>query len=414
MKNAFLCAAVVVLSCGFALGQQYKVLWNFTGFSDGGLPYGTLVSDSAGNLYGTTLEGGEYSEGTVFELYPNGDGTWSQTVLHSLCDDEVFCFEGLDPQAGLVRDQTGNLFGTTSAGGGAGECNGEACGVVFELSPPTQGGSWTYQVIHWFCVFRCSDGATPRAPLLLDPTGNLYGTTTSGGDGQQGTVFELSPGGNGGAWTFSLLYGFCIGGGACSDGARPEAGVTLDNAGNLYGTTEDGGSGGGTVFELSPALGGWTERVLASHKGAYPAASVRFDQEGNLYGTYSGGAEGLPGRYGGVFKLSPKNGYSSRVFRFDLTDGAVPWAEVLIDSKRRVLYGTTSGAGLENINYHGNIFQIDATGHQSVLYTFCQQANCPDGALPFSGLFKDSSGNLFGMTSQGGTYDRGVVFEITP
>lgn len=416
MRKTVLCFVVVILSWCLALGQaNFKVLWNFgENFKDGIYPTGTLIFDSAGNLYGTASEGGN-SQGSVFELSPNQDGTWSETVLYTFCPPGSGCADGADPETGLVQDSAGNLYGSTYFGGNQCPSGNVTCGVIFELSPPlVPGGDWTYANLHTFCANTCTDGGHPSGQLILDSSWNLYGTTGFFGSehGHGGTVFELS---RSNGWAITVLHTFCSLGhdNVCPDGASPAAGLTFDNSGNLYGTTIVGGStnsiGTGTVYELSPTQNGWTETVLATGNGGYPGSAVRFDSQGNIYGTATGGWKELPGRNGGVFKLDAKNGYKKAAFKFDLTDGSVPWAEVLIDSERRVLYGTTSGG-----NYSfGNVFQIDASGHETVLHSFCELQNCADGLVPFAGLIQDSSGNLYGVASRGGTYNGGVVFQIT-
>jgi uncharacterized repeat protein (TIGR03803 family) len=421
MKSVALSVAVVLLGCSFGLGQsQYKVLWTFTGYpSDGASPRSNLVFDNAGNLYGATYAGGSAGSGTVFRLSPNQDGSWTNTILYSFCTQYVnhLCQDGAYPQAGLIFDAQGNLYGTT-VNGGAVDCPeaGAGCGTVFELSP--EGGSWLETVLYSFCSNnvndKCLDGALPLSQLTLDTSENLYGTTETGGTGASpaGTVFELSPGRSG--WTETLLYTFCSGGKypVCPDGAGLEAGVTFDKVGNLYGTTELGGSqnvhGEGTVFELSPGANGWTERVLHSFHsaGANPLGAVSFDPWGNLYGTVSAGGPNLAG---GVFRILAKNGKIGSLF-FNGTNGNKPSAGVLVDSKHATLYGTTTHGG-ENAG-RGTVFEIVAPGEESVLYNLCSQSNCTDGASPVASVISDASGNLYGTAEQGGINNQGVVFEI--
>jgi uncharacterized repeat protein (TIGR03803 family) len=274
-------------------------------------------------------------------------------------------------------------------------------------------------VLYNFCSIDvenvCQDGTSPVSTPALDASGNVYGTTPRGGtDRNGGTVFELSHGSGG--WTEAVLYSFCsLGdGNACPDGNSPRAGVTFDESGNLYGTTYEGGGdkwfGGGTVYELSPGSGGWTETVIdhflsTGEYGSAPLGAVSFDPHGNLYGTTSLGAQG----FGTVFRLN-LDSRTSRSFSFNASDGAVPAAGVLIDAKTKTLYGTTTGGAYN----HGDVYQIDALGHETVLYDFCQQPNCADGYAPFSGLISDEVGNLYGATEFGGANGFGVVFEVTP
>jgi uncharacterized repeat protein (TIGR03803 family) len=426
MRSVSLSMAVVLLGCSFMLGQsQYKVLWSFTGYpNDGEFPVANLIMDKSGNLYGTTKGGGSYGYGTVFKLSPNQDGTWTEAILYSFCTQNINnrCQDGGSPQAGLGFDAQGNLYGTTVYGGTV-LCfqDSEGCGTVFELSP--QGGSWTETVLYSFCTNKgnnvCLDGNLPLSQLTLDSSGNLYGTTEYGGTGTSaaGTVFELSPNGNG--WIESVLYTFCSGGGypACPDGAVPLAGVAFDKAGNLYGTTESGGTnnvhGAGVVFKLSPGANGWAETVLHSfhqgEDGGAPVAGVSFDTLGNLYGTFSAG-----GPYGGVFRILAKNGKTENFFfGGGGANGYDPRAGVLVDSKHATLYGTTYAGGTGR----GVVFEVVAPEEESVLYNFCSQPNCTDGDGSVASVILDDAGNLYGTAERGGTgtYCQGgcgVVFEI--
>jgi uncharacterized repeat protein (TIGR03803 family) len=424
MKLAFLCAIAAItapLSGSFAFAQTYKVLWSFGGNDDGGYPLGSLIFDSAGNLYGTTEYDGANRSGIVFELSPNADGSWSEAILYSFCSNTTDnrCQDGEWPVAGLVLDKAGNLYGTTTLGG-AGPCD-YGCGTVFELSPPSPGGgTWTETVLYSFCAglnTECQDGADPSSQLIFDNTGNLYGTTASGGMNEShqngGTVFELSPGING--WTLTTLYSFCanqVGKNICPDGNQPLAGVTFDQAGNLYGTTKIGGAtnstGAGTVYELSPGVGGWMEAVLiAFHLTGNlqnPVGSVSFDPTGNLYSTASDGGNG------GVFDLRAKT-RTLGDFKFNYDDGSGPESGVLVDPKTEAIYGTTIGGGTGG---GGTVFKITAQGQEIVLYNFCQESDCMDGLSPHASLIKDRAGNLYGTTQQGGATGIGVVFEISP
>jgi uncharacterized repeat protein (TIGR03803 family) len=265
-----------------------------------------LILDKSGNVFGTTQFGGNpgcfdnLGCGTVFELIPN-NGKWTEKVLHSFCSAKN-CTDGSAPIAGLILDGKGNLYGTTE-GGGIG-CRGYGCGTVFQLTPGKD-GQWREKVLYSFS--GSSDGSGPFAGLIFDGKGNLYGTTFNGGTYASGTVFQLRPGKNG-RWTEKVVHHF----GGTNDGINPAAGLELDARGNLYGTTEWGGTGGtscgyigcGTIFELVPSRGQWTEKVLHSFggfDGSNPFAGVILDADGRLYGTTaSGGKEGS----GTVFELS--------------------------------------------------------------------------------------------------------------
>lgn len=284
-------------------GWTEKVLhaFNYNNGSDGTNPYVSLIFDAVGNLYGTTYNGGSYNHGTVFELTPKAGGGWTETVLYNFNPNGI---DGTNPYASLIFDGTGNLYSTTNYGGS------QNSGTVFELTPQA-GGGWTESVLHSF-KNNSRDGNAPFASLILDSVGNLYGTTSSGGAHGDGTVFELTPSAGGG-WTEKVLHNFNLNG---RDGASPFSGLIFDAAGNLYGTTLQGGDhtycggGCGTVFELTPkAGGGWTEKLLhkfnffTGKSGEYPNAGLVFDAAGNLYGTTLNG--GVPENAGTVFEIIP-------------------------------------------------------------------------------------------------------------
>jgi len=288
---------------------------NLTGFNSSlSKPLGSLIFDKSGNLYGTAFDGGA-KHGAVFELTPQGNGRWTRTIVYNFTG---YPDDGSHPAAGLIVDSAGNFYGTTEAGGSSANCtqpNGRpnGCGTVFELQPMA-GGGWKETVLYSF-EGGTTDGASPDAPLTFDSAGNLFGTTYAGGMKYRdcassshvlgcGTVFELSPA-SGGTWTETVLHEFTDLNG---DGAQPESGVVLDSAGNLYGTTPIGGaySYGGTVYELSPNAGGWTETIVHSFgsgtDGSYPAGGLIRDASGNLYGTTaSGGAA----QQGTVYEITP-------------------------------------------------------------------------------------------------------------
>ena len=384
-----------------AQAQTFTVLYNFTG-ADGGAPQAGLIRDSSGNLYGTT-EGGGSGYGVVFELTATG----TYTVLHEFCTVR-YCTDGEYPFAGLVRDAAGNLYGTTYAGGTSNACGDSGCGTVFKVNKHGK-----ESVLYSFTGEP--DGAAPDAGLVQDAAGNLYGTTVEGGAYGSGTVFKLSKTGK-----ETVLYSFTGTGG---DGARPCAGLVRAAAGNVYGTTYAGGTGQcddnglmgcGTVFKLSKT---GKETVLYSFAGtgdgAYPYAGLVRDAAGNLYGaTYdSEGGEG----YGVVFKLD-ETGTETVLHSFtDEPDGAYPYAETLVRDAKGDLYGTTFGGGsgyCESYIGCGVVFAVTATGTETVLYTFPEDGG--DGANPIAGLVRDAKGNLYGTTWLGGAYGVGVVFKLTP
>jgi hypothetical protein len=284
-----------------------KILHSFTNGGDGENPTSPVTFDASGNLYGT--DGGVNAGcdgvgcGGVFVLKHASNGTWTETVICSFLGQA----NGSDPQSGLIFDAAGNLYGTTASGGDLRYCGGNGCGLAFELKPGS-GGQWTEKVLH---AFNGKDGEGPYAGMVFDSFGNLYGTTVAGGlpgceGGSCGTVFKLTRGKKG-AWSQTTINRFKTGG---KQGFDPFAGVIFDSAGNLYGTTTDGGadrcgfSGCGTVYKPTPgAHGKWTETVLHSFNrfdGPIPS-NVVIDSAGTLYGTtFQGG-----GGYGTVFKIVP-------------------------------------------------------------------------------------------------------------
>ncbi len=414
---------------------QEKVLYSFGATAnDGGVPYASLILDSKGNLYGTTEYGGTnqityglktVTAGTVFELSPKTGGGWTEIVLY---DFGASSTDSALPIAGLVFDSQGNLYGTTFAGGTCG------LGTVFELSPKT-GGGWTEKVLHSFgCTL--TDGEVPDAPLIFDSKGNLFGTTEAGGiydttyggaSNGYGTVFELSPG-SGGTWTEQVLYSFSYL--SRKDGFYPVAGLIMDSKGNLYGTTMDGGvgwdlEGGGSVFELTPAGSTWTEKVLYNFPGGASygyrlAGGLVMDTAGNLYGTAEAGGNGF-GLDGTVFELSPgSSGWTLNVlhsFGAYTGDGINPSSTLVFDAAGN-LYGTTTAGGA---NGYGTVFEmIPQTGGgwtEVTMHSF--NLSNTDGAIPYVGLIPDAAGNLYGTTGYGGPHTGptdgtagGTVFEL--
>jgi uncharacterized repeat protein (TIGR03803 family) len=270
-------------------GWTEKILHNFNG-TDGQNPCSSLLFDTAGNLYGTTQQGGAYSYGAVFELTPKADGSWKETALHNFNRNGR---DGYEPLAGLVSDAAGNLYGTTGLGGS------HDGGIVFELISTTT-GVWTERILR---SFNGTDGAVPSGNLILDAAGDLYGTTEGGGH-NDGIVFELTPK-TGGGWEETVLFRFTKG---RAGGRTPLGGLVFDAAGRLYGTTIDRGlDDGGTLFELGRSAGGWEEGILHQFDGRLkvgdePYAGVIVDAAGNLYGTTSGGG---PHGGGAVFEIVP-------------------------------------------------------------------------------------------------------------
>jgi uncharacterized repeat protein (TIGR03803 family) len=261
----------------------------------GSEPDAGLVFDGNGNLYGTTLFGGGADDSVVFELTPGSSG-WTETVLHSFMGGA----DGRFPCSSLIFDGNGNLYGTASSGGDQQRCEGyDGCGVVFELTPGTSG--WTERVLYSFDYPIHHDGAYPVARLVFDKVGNLYGTTFLRGAFGDGVIFQLTPYSNG-KWSERILHAFTGG----KDGAGPDVGLVFDAAGNLYGTALAGGAGYGTAFKLTPtSTGGWTFRTLhqfMDHPGAHPRGDLVVDGAGNIYGTTEGDSKTT---FGSVWEITP-------------------------------------------------------------------------------------------------------------
>jgi uncharacterized repeat protein (TIGR03803 family) len=391
-----------VCSLGWATYSE-SVIYTFTDENgDASTPYGGLVLDHAGDLYGMTSQGGAFGAGAVYELTPNNSGGWTESVIYSFTGGS----DGSSPVSGLAIDQTGNLYGTTHFGGNSG-CS---CGTVFELKSTS--GGWQYNLLYTFT--GGDDGSFPWASLTLDASGNVYGVAFEGGSRALGTAFSLRPTA-GGRWSFELLHTFSGG----KDGSSPTTNLTFDAEGNLYGTTEQGGGssnckmGCGTAYELTPTAGRWRETVLHSFTGAaggqYPNGGLIFDSAGNLYGVAGGG--GLHGQ-GTVYELSPSSGrWESRVLHnfIGKPDGAAPQGSLIFDSAGN-LYGTTDGGGAG----FGTAFELSpSAGKWNFLLLHTFYVSHSDAAEPTGGLIMDSSGNLYGAAS-GGNFSAGVVFELSP
>jgi uncharacterized repeat protein (TIGR03803 family) len=396
--------------------QTYQVIHNFTGGVDGQEPNYGLTIDATGTLYGTTFEG-DTGTGTAYRLVHKSTG-WALTTIY------VFNItrNGVIPYSTLVIGRDGKLYGTTGFGGINGPCvayGHTGCGTVYTLQIPitlchTTYCPWTETPLYKFSGY--SDGSNPYGgALVFDQAGNIYGTTFDGGGGSCpmgcGVVFKLTPAG-GGTWSESVLYSFTGG----ADGASPWAGVTLDAAGNLYGTTYAGGSSGnGTVYELSPSGSGWTQKTLHSFQrqqdGASPYAGVIFDGSGNLYGATQFGGSGGGGT---VFELTPSGGSWTYAVLYSFVGSGGghnkgPVANLVMDAAGS-LYGTTAGEGAYDF---GSVFKL-THGTGGWTYTSLHDfTGGSDGNLPRSNLVFDGSGNLYG-TAYGGADGDGVVFEITP
>jgi len=406
--NLLLILPIVLVLTASAIASNETVLYSFPGGASGANSYAGLIADSSGNLYGTTGGGGSSTKcnlgsgcGTVFMLTaPN----WTETVLYSFQGETGD--DGSGPQAGLIFDATGHLYGTTASGGKLGY------GTVFELSPPaTPGGAWTETILYSFK--GTTTGANPASGLVFDGTA-LVGTTPYGGKDGFGTVFKLTPTKKA-PWSETILYNFT----GLADGGRPYAGLVLYDK-DLYGTTLDGGPDSeGAVFKLVPPAGTvkvWTESVIygftGGSDGGKPYAGLTLGTAGVLYGTTGLGGSG---GYGTVFELTPgKTGapYTEKVL-FSFTGGASgSYARYgVIANAAGDLFGTT-GVGASNA---GVVFELSPPSgsgawSETVLWSFTGGA---DGGDTTAGLVLDN-GLLYGTTSLGGQYADGTVFSVTP
>jgi uncharacterized repeat protein (TIGR03803 family) len=351
------CGVVFQLTPVDSGGWTFKVIYTFTGPITGGeAPTGSVVVDASGNLYGTTQIGGFC--GTAYELSSTEAGEWKQTTLHYFNDVERGETEdGCLPSSSMIFDRAGNLYGTTQQTGATDCMTNAGCGTVFELSPQAD-GKWKEVVLHHFPAFS-GDGISPYGALVMDSTGNLWGTTQFGGSAGEGTIFELTPG-TGGAWNEKLAFSF-----SGANGDLPYAGLILDAAGNFYGTTYSGGRNGtGTVYRMTPhADGQLNEKVIHNFAlcnqnqcpdGFAPFGGLVFDAQGNLYGTTTlgGGASTVCDQgstikvgCGVVFKLTPGTEDTwtySIVYRFPGdANGGYPTDDHLAVDLTGNIYGTT-------------------------------------------------------------------------
>jgi uncharacterized repeat protein (TIGR03803 family) len=436
----FVMLAIMITRLAQAQTRTETVLYSFTGSPDGGFPIAGLSRDAEGNFYGTTRSGGLSKSNCAFDgncgIVFKVDRTGHETVLYNFCS-ATNCTDGYAPYAGLIQDAAGNLYGTTEAGGlSSSNCAAGTCGTVFKLD--TTGRE---TVLYNFCsAANCTDGYNPQASLIQDAAGNLYGTTSLGGNSSSncqlgcGTVFKLDTTGH-----ETVLYTFCSAAN-CTDGANPYAGLIQDAAGNLYGTTVSGGNqnpycsfygGCGTVFEVDTT---GHETVLYTFcsaanctDGANPYAGLIQDAAGNLYGTtYQGGTNR---RYpftagsGTVFKVD-NMGQETVLHNFcavsNCADGALPTAPLIRDDAGN-LYGTASSGGSFRNDHQfgaGTVFKLDNAGQDTVLYKFCTHVgdlSCADGDTPFAGLIQDAAGDLYGTTLRGGVgaFNNGTVYKLT-
>jgi len=395
----------LVLPCA---ASSFKIIHKFQG-PDGGAPVADLIADAAGNLYGTAETGGNAEGlpcsfntcGLVYELTPSASGEWSEKIVYKFSGPD-----GYAPMAGLIFDHTGNLYGTTASGGTYG------AGTVFELSPNTD-GSWSETVLHSFDWEGEQDGAEPNVDLIFDNAGNLYGTTYAGGPKDYGIVFKLLPNGDG-TWSEKIIHNFE----SLSGGANPLGGLTMDAAGNLYGTAPSGGifhDFSGLVYKLAPdADDKYIFSVLyefcqlpGCHDGAEPISKLTFDGSGNLFGTTLGGGR----KRGVIFELTPQvdGSWSFSVFHaFAGNPAAFPQTAVTFDTSGSI-YGATLNPDTGSV--YRMALQADGSWQGSQLHAFGGEP----AYNPTSNLLL-LNGKIYGTTLLCGTSAEchGTVYEITP
>jgi len=395
-------ALLVLLAASAWAAPQYKVLHAFTGGNDGGGLWGSLVIDTYGNVYGTTISGGPKGKGgTVFQLSPQADGSWKHTLLYNFCSQSN-CIDGGGSTAGLMFDPEGNLYGTTRSGGS------KIYGTVFRLTPQPI-GAWIESVLYNFPL--PGGGCCPYGGVVMDAAGSLYGATYS--------AFKLSPGAKG--WKASVLHNFT---GEHGDGSGPFAGLVWDNVGNLYGTTEGGGvHRAGTVYRLELTSGGWKEQIMHSFPaspfdGQVPGVGALLsDAAGNLYGTTNQGGRNtcVDVGCGTIFRLKPaSNGKWEETILYNFTGkagGSGPSSGVVMN-KAGNLYGVTIAGGTSC--GCGVVYKLAPSSKGQWKYTVLHRFTGSDGAQPDANLILDSQGNLYGTTATGGTGGAGVAFELTP
>jgi len=387
---------LLLIAVAPAAAQTLTVLHNFT-ISDGQYPYAGITFDQQGRIYGTTAYGGSHGDGVVYRGVHQGQG-WVFTPIYSFGSSSV---DGMNPLGRVVFGPDGLLYGTTSEGGAHG------FGTVFSLQPPATACKtvlcpWIETIIYNF-NFDAGGVDPGYEDLVFDHAGNIYGTAFNS-EGGNGVVFKMTRSGSG--WTESPLWHFTGG----DDGSYPASGVILDSAGNLYGTTSDGGAnGGGTVYELSPTQSGWTETTLYSFSGfenSIGDGGLTWDAHGNLFGI---SGTPLQSYYSNAYELTPGNGawtYTQlQAFGWQ-SDG--PLAAPTFDSQGN-LYGPLPSGG----NGSGEIFKLTPSGNQWIYSSFYQFQSChvSPGCAPIGAVTFDANGNMYG-TSAGGL--NGNVWEITP
>ena len=396
-----LLAGVFILGIGTGVASTTDLIYSFAGDEDGEYADTDLAIDGAGNLYGTTVLGGDFGGGTVWQLSPSGS-SWTHTVLYSFRGGA----DGGEPYKGVTLDAQGNLYGTCVTGG-AGSCEG-GCGVAYKLT--NSGGTWAFSVIYAFT--GGDDGSGPGARVTIDHQGNVYGMTPIGGADGLGTIYQLHPNANG-SYALKVIHTFTGG----ADGATGSAGKMVLRNGHLYGAATVGGlNGSGTAFALTPTQSGeWDFKTIYSFKGqpdaGFPYGALLFDNSGNAYGTtYYDGANDL----GAVYELSPKpTGEWKEKVLYSFkggSDGNSSISNLVFDAAGN-LYGTTSEGGLGT----GTIFELSPGQNgqwtESLPHLF---QGPPDGAFPYTGMVGNRAGTFYGATVHGGDDDEGAIYQFTP
>ncbi|MBV9104107.1 MAG: hypothetical protein JO060_10990 [Candidatus Eremiobacteraeota bacterium] len=408
MKATLLAFAVAGLcAASSSAAGNYAVVYDFTGQNDGSFAHTSVVFDTSGNAYATTVMGGAQGCGTVDQFSPMPHSKWKETTLYTF----ICGVDGKNPYGGVTIGPDGSLYGVTAAGGSS-PCTGDGCGVVYAV----RGKGET--VLHDFTGTN-GDGFGPGNAPVFDSAGNLYGSTPDGGRLGFGIVYELSPKGLG--WQEHIIHTFT----GKKDGAVGSKGpLLIDASGNIYGVTEQGGntgcggSGCGVAFKMSLVAHKWTFKTLYVFSGApnaqNPYGGLIMDHSGNLYGTtYYGGTGScvsVPG-CGTVYELSPgkKGQYTERLLHSFMggSDGSATTTTLLMDNAGN-LYGTTSMGGRPTCDC-GTAFELRAPSwKESILHRFGKNK---DGSYPYYG-FTAFNGHLYSSTSAGGTFGQGTLFQI--
>jgi uncharacterized repeat protein (TIGR03803 family) len=404
MGAAISIAILLILVATQVQAQTGTVLHNFTGGDDGADPLAGVTFDQQGRIYGTALGGGSHGQGVVYRLVREGDG-WVFSPIYNFGSQE---HDGSNPQARVLFGPNGLLYGTTYQGGA------EGYGTVFRLQPPATACKsflcpWVETVLYSFT--GGADGAYPQlGDLVFDQAGNIYGTTGIGGSGTGcgsfgcGVVFKLTR--SGGGWTESVLWNFTGG----NDGGVPLSGVIFDSVGNLYGTTSSGGNFAGTVYELSPTQSGWRETTLysfTSNDYGNGAGGLIMDAQGDLFGI-TGDLQS-----GAAYELKPQNGSWSfsllQSFTGLLFTG--PLAAPTFDSRGN-LYGPVPNGGSEEEGEIFKLTHAGDQWIYSQFYQFTGTGDL--GVYPIGAVTFDANGNMYGTSDEGGTGQLGTVWEITP